>query len=61
MLLKQPLTMQGKRLKQQKYLESQSVGNVLKKMMSSVIMVFEVAALQHELEDFSVDFKAGFS
>lgn len=53
--------MQGERLKQQKYLESQSVGNVLKKMMSSVIMVFEVATLQHELEDFSVDFKAGFS
>lgn len=57
----QPLTMQGEHLKQQKYLESQSVRNVLKKMMSLVIMVFEVAALQHELEDFLVDFKTGFS
>lgn len=57
----QPLTMQGEHLKQQKYLASQSVRNVLKKMMSLVIVVFEVAALQYELEDFSVDFKAGFS
>lgn len=35
--------------------------NVLKKVMSLVIMAFEVAALQHELEDCSVDFKTGFS
>lgn len=57
----QPLTMQGEHLKPQKYLESQSVRNVLKKVMSLVIMAFEVAALQHELEDCSVDFKTGFS
>lgn len=36
MLLKQPLTMQGRTSKQQKNLESQSVKDVLKKMASVI-------------------------